>query len=86
MYQRKLPNLSACPFCFKHVAVLWDGEDDEKEIELEDLGENIDLCIVCDMLNGGCGASSGFRQSVLQAIAAWEKRGSNDQNIGTDSL
>ena len=85
--------LKPCPLCGKSGAVWADAQDLEacENFEGEDcpsletkqvhLGDDAKGCpyviIVCDFNKGGCGASSGFRKSVQEAIEAWNRRADN---------
>ena len=79
---KKLNHLLPCPFCGKTDSlVLWNGNTEEYELSTPQ-GANIyeednctdSLCIVCDVFKYGCGASSGFSITKVNAIAKWQKR------------
>ena len=38
------------------------------------------VCVVCNMHEGGCGASSGYYDSAEKAIAAWNRRAEPENN------
>lgn len=65
--ERSRAELEPCPFCGKTEPV----EVKHRETEVFAF-ENYD--VVCDSLNGGCGASSGYRRTEEDAIAAWNTR------------
>ena len=59
-------DLIPCPFCGqqKYLCVLADGEKDMRQYQ-----------IVCDASDdGGCGASSGWYDTIAEAKAAWNRR------------
>ncbi len=63
--------LQPCPFC--------DNKNFQIETDLS-MGEPAQYLIVCDIHNGGCGASSGYRDTEKEAIKAWSTRA--DVSIG----
>ena len=67
--------IEKCPFCGKEVAEI----DNCKNIEECEHFEECPavepyVCVVCNMHEGGCGASSGYYDSEAKAIAAWNHR------------
>ena len=71
-----MTELKPCPFCGK--TNLFVGTEEEIELQDEE-DENYRVnshtyCVCCDMHKGGCGASSGFRFTVDEAIEAWNRR------------
>ncbi len=36
--------------------------------------EKGNVCVLCDFNEDGCGASSGYRGSIAEAIEAWNRR------------
>ena len=78
--------IEKCPFCGKEVAEISNCK------ELEGCG-HIEgcpvtgpyVCVVCNMFEGGCGASSGYYDSAEKAIAAWNRRVGSDTNVPTNA-
>jgi Lar family restriction alleviation protein len=78
---KELPQMSelkSCPFCGKQVALI------DNCHELEDC-ENFERCeatgyyaVVCDVNEGGCGASGGYARTEQEAVAAWNRRAQPD--------
>ena len=70
-----MTNYKECPFCGKKVAS-WDNcRGLEMCVGFEECDEDIlSVSLVCNMSAGGCGASTGFRPTKNEAIAAWNKR------------
>lgn len=64
--------LKPCPFCGGKKLVITNCED------LDTYGNNYNIC--CDFNQGGCGASSGYRSSIKEAVELWNKR-ANDKVI-----
>ena len=74
-----MSELLPCPFCGKDVAVimddysecleLWGDEFDESGLEATDC-----KAVVCSFLDGGCGASGGWRKTEEEAVEAWNRR------------
>ena len=67
--------LRPCPFCGADVAVVYDCE------ELEACDAACDSCtkertyqVVCDFTRHGCGASTGARETRIEAEFAWNHR------------
>jgi hypothetical protein len=67
--------IEKCPFCDKAVAEITNCKDLEgcRHFEKCPATEPY-VCVVCNMFEGGCGASSGYYDSVEKAIAAWNRR------------
>ncbi len=76
--------LKPCPFCGANVAELTNAHDLEECGNFEDENcpceqyEDCGACgyhtIVCNVNNGGCGASSGYFSTEELAIKAWNRR------------
>lgn len=68
-------NLKPCPFCGKTEIIVLDAND-ISEADPDDNRWEPDPCyaVVCDYNNGGCGATSGYRESIGQAADAWNQR------------
>ena len=64
-----------CPFCDKDVAEISNCQELEgcRHFEKCPATEPY-VCVVCNMHEGGCGASSGYYDSAEKAIAAWNRR------------
>ena len=60
---KKLSQLRACPFCGQEVAVVRRLFDEEKT-----------FYVVCAMVEGGCGSTSGVYESEEEAAEAWNRR------------
>ena len=70
-----MTNYKECPFCGKKVASWDDCRGLEACAGFEECDEDIfSVSLVCNMSAGGCGASTGFRPTKNEAIAAWNKR------------
>lgn len=65
--------LRECPFCGNKNLTIYGGYKID-----HGNGEYIKpYTVICDILKGGCGASSGYRETKVQAIKAWNMRASN---------
>ncbi len=62
----KWVTLLPCPFC-GHTTVKLKMEEESDEYET---GFNV----VCPFNDGGCGAASGYRGTVEEALEAWNRR------------
>ncbi len=64
-----------CPFCDKDVAEISNCQELEgcRHFEKCPATEPY-VCVVCNMHEGGCGASSGYYDSAANAIGAWNGR------------
>jgi hypothetical protein len=92
-----MEDLKPCPFCGKsdamEISTMQECEDC-KNFENQDLcpafdpNERTDNCpfkaVICSIYKGGCGASSGFRVSIEDAVRAWNMRCTAHENIQRD--
>jgi hypothetical protein len=75
-----MEELKPCPFCGKNVAHVGTVAEHEK-MDIHDV--DYDWCskhydVVCDLLKGGCGASTGKQyETPREAIEAWNRRASD---------
>ena len=76
--------LLSCPFCGRNVAEIINAKDLEycKRFEDEECDcyeDDSNPCrlwtVVCNYLNGGCGATSGWFSDKEKAIERWNTRG-----------
>ena len=67
--------IEKCPFCGKDVAEISNCQELEvcRHFEKCPATEPY-VCVVCNIHEGGCGASSGYYDSEAKAIAAWNSR------------
>lgn len=89
-----MEELKRCPFCGAKVAVFtrvysFNGETPYKIPDQNRWGDLVDIhalfqfgMIVCEKTYGGCGCSSGIYENEKKAIAAWNRRAT--QNIGEE--
>ena len=79
--------LKPCPFCGRDDTLDYStakGNEECKHFEDEacPMFEESDGCpyqmIVCACGKGGCGASSGWKQTLEETIKAWTRRGGED--------
>ena len=67
--------IEKCPFCGKQIAEITNCNDLEECRHFEKCPATEPyVCIVCNMHEGGCGASSEYYDSEAKAIAAWNRR------------
>lgn len=58
--------LKPCPFC---------GQTEYLCVWAEGIKENRQYLVVCDVSHdGGCGASSGWKNTIMEAKEAWNRR------------
>lgn len=82
------PELKPCPFCGKYGAEVTNMHDLEECANFEDKscpceqykepGACNYITIVCNVNEGGCGASSGYFSTEEKAIKAWNRRAGNE--------
>lgn len=60
------PDIKPCPFCGKSdcVEFNWEG----------DIVTPLQVQVICNATKGGCGSSSGFKDSEEEAWKLWNKR------------
>jgi len=79
-------NIERCPFCGKNVAEISNCKELEGCRHFEGCPATEPyVCVVCNMHEGGCGASSGYYDSEAKAIAAWNRRTGKDTNVATNA-
>ena len=67
--------IEKCPFCGKDVAEISNCQELEECRHFEKCpATGPYVCVVCNIHEGGCGASSGYYVSEAKAIAAWNSR------------
>ena len=66
-----MEELKPCPFCGKSLAEL--GTAAEIDMDTEPGADN-ERAVVCDYNAGGCGATSGYRNTPEAAVEAWNRR------------
>ena len=67
--------IEKCPFCDKDVAEISNCQELEGCRHFESCPATEPyVCVICNMHEGGCGASSGYYDSAEKAIAAWNRR------------
>jgi hypothetical protein len=78
--------IERCPFCGKEVAEISNCQELEGCRHFEGCPATEPyVCVVCNMFEGGCGASSGYYDSAEKAIAAWNRRVGSDTNVPTNA-
>lgn len=60
--------LLPCPFCGESNSATIDEEDNI------DLSENSYYSVVCNYRKGGCGSSSGYKETIEEAVELWNTR------------
>lgn len=82
--EKSMDGLAVCPFCGKSVAEFATMKELEDCKHFEDdvcpaceIDECTGMRIVCNVLKGGCGASTGFAWSKERAIELWNRRANN---------
>ena len=76
--------IEKCPFCGKEVAETSNCKELCRHFE-GCLATEPYVCVVCNVHEGGCGASSGYYDSAEKAIAAWNRRVGSDTNVPTNA-
>ena len=67
--------IEKCPFCGKDGAEISNCQELEECRHFEKChATGPYVCVVCNIHEGGCGASSGYYVSEAKAIAAWNSR------------
>jgi hypothetical protein len=66
-----MSELKKCPFCGMDVAELMTGSG------MGEMKHNDEYAVVCKAYKGGCGASSGFKKYMEEAIELWNCRATN---------
>lgn len=78
-----MKELKSCPFCGKNVAEITTIQECElcSNFEDDELCPNYDMTgscggrfVVCNANKGGCGAATGWYQTIEEAINAWNRR------------
>ena len=66
-----MEELKACPFCGSHSVKL----STAAKIDMDDEpGADNEWAVVCNYNAGGCGATSGYRDTPESAVDAWNRR------------
>ena len=69
-----MEKLKPCPFCNNSLSLLLATA---AEIDLDDEdGADEQWAVVCNFNKGGCGATSGYRDTPESAVDAWNRRAS----------
>ena len=71
---KKIDKPKPCPFCGGKNIVFIDSEG--MSVDDDDSAEQYAVC--CSFLKGGCGATSGFKQTRFEAMIAWNRRVDNE--------
>ena len=77
-----MEKLKRCPFCGADVGIVCTAKELEKcsfDNEIDCVGYRVNgectcFTVVCDFHKGGCGATSGYAQTIEKAIAKWNVR------------
>lgn len=70
--------LKPCPFCGKKVAIVTNCVEIEGCENFESCANCGWKCVVCNAIDGGCGASGGYADSEEKAITKWNTRASDE--------
>lgn len=63
-----------CQFCGGKSIVITNCKELEACENFKECGNAEYVSVVCDFNQGGCGASSGYRPNIKEAIEAWNRR------------
>ena len=80
MSEVDMNKLKACPFCGKKVAEVTDWKECDGCDRNDDClgykpgGGCEGKCVICSFLEGGCGAKTGWADTVEDAVKAWNRR------------
>ena len=66
--------LQKCPFCGMDVAEVMSFTDYMKEHEFLNYEHAETYTIICNFINGGCGATCGYHYSIERAVSRWNTR------------
>ena len=69
-----MSELKPCPFCGGTKITIANCVELEACNNFEECTDRENVAVVCDLNQGGCGASSGYRATFAEAIAAWNRR------------
>lgn len=60
------PDIKPCPFCGKSDCVEFNWEESDDSYP--------QVQVICDATKGGCGSSSGFKDTEEEVLELWNKR------------
>lgn len=66
--------LRPCPFCGSESLIIDSCKELEECALFECCGESGFYSVVCNIHNGGCGASSGYSQDYYKLLEKWNRR------------
>lgn len=67
-------SLAPCPFCGKQIAMFINCQELRACASARACEDGHYLSVVCSFQRGGCGASTGFFPTPLEAAEAWNRR------------
>ena len=72
-------NLKPCPFCnsTEHLKII-SCSDEKCNGDCTDC-DYMTFTVCCSVTSGGCGASSGYKETKEKAIKHWNRRADNDR-------